>query len=277
MGKTWNAHRILLEGNICKMVTWNIEDMGWWRTEDYSAPVASQQRRSKEDCLHEPRKTSVPTCSGRRTASRVYPLSGRRGGLFSFTPRPPYPLRNNPRYTFDRRLGGPQSRSGRHEEEKNLLPMTVIEPRPTARCYIDWAILGSITVSRAVICCWLSPGKSFLISGQVGTHDHICSFRYQLCVLKWGLFFDERMGWSPWAGATFFTRTSAQFNPPSHCVRESLVGWDLTSWYPSWRLFWKCKFVAVTSDDTEMPTSVVQDSWNRGNPQLVTSLFLHFQ
>jgi hypothetical protein len=39
------------------------------------------------------------------------------------------PLRKSPRYPFHGRLGGPQSRSGRCEVEKNLLPLPGIELR----------------------------------------------------------------------------------------------------------------------------------------------------
>jgi hypothetical protein len=40
--------------------------------------------------------------------------------VVSFTPRPLYSQGNSPWYTLDRRLGGPQSRSGRGGEEKVL-------------------------------------------------------------------------------------------------------------------------------------------------------------
>jgi hypothetical protein len=39
--------------------------------------------------------------------------------VVSFTPRPLYPQGKNPRYPLDRRLGRPQSRSGRGEERKD--------------------------------------------------------------------------------------------------------------------------------------------------------------
>jgi hypothetical protein len=38
----------------------------------------------------------------------------------------------SPRYLFDRRLGGPRSRSERCGVEKNLLPLPGIEPRPSS-------------------------------------------------------------------------------------------------------------------------------------------------
>jgi hypothetical protein len=40
--------------------------------------------------------------------------------MVSFTPRPLYPREKNSRYPLDRRLGGPQNRSGRHGEVKIL-------------------------------------------------------------------------------------------------------------------------------------------------------------
>jgi hypothetical protein len=51
----------------------------------------------------------------------------------------------SPRYPLDRRLGGPQSQSGRRGEEKNLDPTgarnsdhSVVQP--AASRYTDWAI-----------------------------------------------------------------------------------------------------------------------------------------
>jgi hypothetical protein len=53
--------------------------------------------------------------------------------VVSFTPRLLYTQEKNPCYQLDRRLGGPQSRSGRGGEEKNsqLLPgleLSIIQP-----------------------------------------------------------------------------------------------------------------------------------------------------
>jgi hypothetical protein len=54
--------------------------------------------------------------------------------VVSFTPRPLYPQGKSPWYPLERRLGGPQSRSG-HDggEEKNLEPPPGIEPQNTDR------------------------------------------------------------------------------------------------------------------------------------------------
>jgi hypothetical protein len=54
--------------------------------------------------------------------------------LCRFTPPPPGGG-ESPRYPFYRRLGGPQRRSGRCGEEKNLAPAV----QPVARRYKGWA------------------------------------------------------------------------------------------------------------------------------------------
>jgi hypothetical protein len=48
--------------------------------------------------------------------------------VVSFTPQPLYPQGKSPWYPLDRRLGGPQSRSGRGDEAKNSQPPPGIEP-----------------------------------------------------------------------------------------------------------------------------------------------------
>jgi hypothetical protein len=49
--------------------------------------------------------------------------------VVSFTPRPLYPQGKSPWYPLDRKLGGPQSRSGRGGEEKNSQPPPGIVPK----------------------------------------------------------------------------------------------------------------------------------------------------
>jgi hypothetical protein len=58
--------------------------------------------------------------------------------VVSFTPRPLYPQGKSPCYPLDRRLGVPQSRSGRSGEEKNSQPLPEFEPpiiQPVAQPY----------------------------------------------------------------------------------------------------------------------------------------------
>jgi hypothetical protein len=50
--------------------------------------------------------------------------------VVSFTPRPLYPWGKSPRYPLDRRLGVPQSRSGRRGEEEILDPTGTRTPTP---------------------------------------------------------------------------------------------------------------------------------------------------
>jgi hypothetical protein len=53
-------------------------------------------------------------------APRILKLGTLWRWMVSFTPRPLYPQRNCTWYPLDRRLGGPQSRSGRGGEEKKI-------------------------------------------------------------------------------------------------------------------------------------------------------------
>jgi hypothetical protein len=61
------------------------------------------------------------------TAPRILDLGTRWMWVVSFTPRPLCPQGKSPRYQLDRRLGGPQSRSG-GGDEKNFQPPPRIEP-----------------------------------------------------------------------------------------------------------------------------------------------------
>jgi hypothetical protein len=63
----------------------------------------------------------------RGIAPRILDLGSRWRRVVSFTPRPLYSQGKSPRYPLDRRLGGPQSRSGRGGEEKNSNPPPEIE------------------------------------------------------------------------------------------------------------------------------------------------------
>jgi hypothetical protein len=60
-------------------------------------------------------------------APHILDLGTRWRWVVSFTLRPLYPQGKRPSYPLDRRLGGPQSRSGRGGEEKNSQPPPGIE------------------------------------------------------------------------------------------------------------------------------------------------------
>jgi hypothetical protein len=63
-------------------------------------------------------------------APRILALSTRLRRVVSFTPRPLYPQGKSPSYPLNRRLGGPQSRSGHGSIEKNSQPPRnpIVEP-----------------------------------------------------------------------------------------------------------------------------------------------------
>jgi hypothetical protein len=71
-------------------------------------------------------------------ASRIIDLDTSWRWAVSFTPRPLYPQGKSPSYPLDRRLGGPQNRSGCGGEEKNSQPLPGPEPwiiQPVAQHY----------------------------------------------------------------------------------------------------------------------------------------------
>jgi hypothetical protein len=65
----------------------------------------------------------------RNIAPCILDLGSRWRWMVSFTPRPLYPYGKRPWYALDRRLGGPQTRSGRGGEDKNSQHLPVLEHR----------------------------------------------------------------------------------------------------------------------------------------------------
>jgi hypothetical protein len=68
----------------------------------------------------------------------ILDLGTRWRRVVSFRRRPLYPQGKSPWYPLDRRLGGPQSRSGHGGEQKNSQPLPGVEPpiiQPVAQCY----------------------------------------------------------------------------------------------------------------------------------------------
>jgi hypothetical protein len=57
----------------------------------------------------------------------ILDLGARWRLVVSFTPRPLYPQGKSTCYPLDRRLGGPQSRSGRGGEKKNSQPLPAVQ------------------------------------------------------------------------------------------------------------------------------------------------------
>jgi hypothetical protein len=76
--------------------------------------------------------------------------------VVSFTPLPLYPRGKRLRYPLNRRLGKPQSRSGRHGVEKIIDPTGIRTPtssvvQPMASRYTDWAIPSRADVMTCLI------------------------------------------------------------------------------------------------------------------------------
>jgi len=91
-------------------------------------------------------RPSVAHRVGRGIALLFHDCDTRRGWVVSSTPRPHF-TPGKTRYSFNRRLGGPQGRSGRVE---NLIPTGIRSwtIQPIVNCYTDWATwpMQSITL-----------------------------------------------------------------------------------------------------------------------------------
>jgi hypothetical protein len=92
----------------------------------------------------------MKTCLGEWKYS-VLDLGTRWRQVISFTLRPLYPQRKSLWCPLDRRLGGPQSRSGRGGKEKNSQPLPELEPpiiQPVAlRCTTSAIIVVRVAVA----------------------------------------------------------------------------------------------------------------------------------
>jgi hypothetical protein len=82
----------------------------------------------------------------------ILDLGTRSRWVVIFTPRPLYRQEKSPMYPLDRRLGGPQRRSGRGGEEKKSQPLPGFEPliiQPLAqRCITELSLLGDTEVNH---------------------------------------------------------------------------------------------------------------------------------
>jgi len=103
-------------------------------------------------------------CRSGGIAARFLDLSTRWRWVVSFTTRPLCPQVKSPWYPLDRRLVGPQSRSGRGGENKNSQPLPGFEPRSLTTVHTplpcSWACIIVSCVSIAYTlwipkCHWL--------------------------------------------------------------------------------------------------------------------------
>jgi hypothetical protein len=72
--------------------------------------------------------------------------------VVSFTPRPLYPRGRSPLYPLDRRLGGPQSRSGRHGEVKILESTGTRTSTPRSSCPSPVTIPTTLSRLHLTLC-----------------------------------------------------------------------------------------------------------------------------
>jgi hypothetical protein len=71
--------------------------------------------------------------------------------VVSFTPRPLYLQGKSHQYPLDRKLGGPQSRSGRGGEEKNSQPCRESNPRTPMRMMMMIIIIIPLLSAKMLI------------------------------------------------------------------------------------------------------------------------------
>jgi hypothetical protein len=105
-------------------------------------------------------------------APRILDLGTRWRWVVSFAPRPLYPQGMSPWYPLGKRLGGPQSCSGRGGEEKNSQPPPPqdLNPRtpivqPIVQRYTNWVITAMCT-----ICILQMHSFRFLYLVSLGVH-----------------------------------------------------------------------------------------------------------
>jgi hypothetical protein len=90
-------------------------------------------------------------------------------GLVSFAPRSLYRQGKRIWYPLDRRLGGPQNRSGHSGEKKNSLPLLGLEPpdhpyhRPVLYHYQNYSCPCALTEHHAMKAYWGSGGIASLL------------------------------------------------------------------------------------------------------------------
>jgi hypothetical protein len=93
--------------------------------------------------------------------------------VLSFTPRPLFSRSQNPRYPLDRRLGGPQSRSGRGDEERKShnYPRRESNPDRPARSIVSVLTELFRLLSKIHFIIFPSTPKSTVWSLSFGFYD----------------------------------------------------------------------------------------------------------
>jgi hypothetical protein len=151
--------------------------------------------------------------------------------VVSFTPRPLYSQGKSPWCKLDRKLGGPQNRSGRHGEEKSPDPTgdsnsdpSVIQP--VASRYTYYAIPAPLSAVFHANCGEGKVNLSILCAMKTYGGVEISSL-----FLTWALAADE---WSTSCPCRF---TSGQIVPANYSIPQKLIVvrlCKLTSQFESW-------------------------------------------
>jgi hypothetical protein len=122
-----------------------------------------------------------PRHEGVEGSKCISPLILNLGPTFesSFTPRPLYPREKSPRYSLNRGLGGPHSRSGNFGEEINLLTFPGFEPRYFGSIFhsLDTTLTELSRLSVPYISCDLDVYKD----GQTDMPKLVCAVLHALC------------------------------------------------------------------------------------------------
>jgi hypothetical protein len=99
-----------------------------------------------------------------RYSSTILCLSSRWRWVISFTPQPLYPRGESSRYPLDRRLGRPQSRSGRRGEEKHFALPGIVRSLKERRWNLNFLTWMSFFSVKFQLLC------------TVGETRQVCSF-----------------------------------------------------------------------------------------------------
>jgi hypothetical protein len=119
-----------------------------------------------------------------------FDLGTRWRWVISFTPRPLYLQWKSPWYSLDRRLGGPQSRFGRGDEEKNSQPLRESKPGTPIFQPVAYTILIYVFVAQFLV---FVKSEKFV--------PYFVSEYYKWATLRWcGSLLQIVTHWALWYG-----------------------------------------------------------------------------
>jgi hypothetical protein len=122
-------------------------------------------------------------------APRILDLGTKWKWVVSFTPRPFYPQGKSPKYALDRRLGGPQRRSGRGGEEKNSQPLPGLVPpiiQPVAQRYtIDNFLPSFLNIHSNIILPCTHTSSEWSLSFKLSENNSIMRATFPIKLILW--------------------------------------------------------------------------------------------